>query len=263
MSSENVLKFLSEPTTLASLAAVAAASMMYVTSRPTPLKCPVDPNEQSVEVPGEGRARRTALSEELIEHFYDNVNTLYEGFMRGVQLAGDKPCLGWRKDYDQEYQWLTYNEVDERALCFGSGLLELGVEAGPETFIGIYSQNKVEWVLAEQGCNRFSMVIIPLYDTLGPDACAFIINQARIKITVCDASKVETLLKNVDKCEDLKYIIKIGDSVTEEEQERAKEHGVEIVTFNDIEERGRKAKKEPVIPKRDSLATICYTSGTT
>jgi hypothetical protein len=58
---------------------------------------------------------------------------------------------------------------------------------------------------------------------------------ARIKITVCDASKVETLLKNVDQCGDLKYIIKIGDNVTEEEQERAKEHGVEIVTFSDIE----------------------------
>ena len=58
---------------------------------------------------------------------------------------------------------------------------------------------------------------------------------ARIKITVCDASKVETLLKNVDKCEDLKYIIKIGDTVSEEERERAKAHGVEILTFQDVE----------------------------
>ena len=263
MSSEGVLRFLSEPATLASLAAVGAASMMYLTSRPTPLQCPVDPNQQSVEIPGDERARRNTLSEELVEHFYENVDTLYEGFMRGVEMAGDKPCLGWRKDYDEDYQWLTYNEVDERAFSFGSGLRELGAEPGPETFIGIYSQNKVEWVLAEQGCNRFSMVIIPLYDTLGPDACAFIINQARIKITVCDASKVETLLKSVDKCEDLKYIIKIGDTVSEEEQEKAKKHEVEILTFNDVEERGRKAKKEPVIPKRDSLATICYTSGTT
>ena len=52
---------------------------------------------------------------------------------------------------------------------------------------------------------------------------------------MCDASKVETLLKNVDKCEDLKYIIKIGDTVSEEEQERAKAHGVEILTFQDVE----------------------------
>lgn len=51
MSSADALKFLSEPATLASLAAVAAAGMAYMTSRPTPLKCPVDPEKQSVEVP--------------------------------------------------------------------------------------------------------------------------------------------------------------------------------------------------------------------
>ena len=56
---------------------------------------------------------------------------------------------------------------------------------------------------------------------------------------MCDASKVETLLKSVDKCEDLKYIIKIGDTVSEEEQEKAKKHGVEILTFNDVEVRIR------------------------
>ena len=42
---------------------------------------------------GEERARRNALSEELVEHFFENVNTLYEGFMRGVQLAGNKNVI--------------------------------------------------------------------------------------------------------------------------------------------------------------------------
>ncbi|XP_046839052.1 long-chain-fatty-acid--CoA ligase 5-like [Xenia sp. Carnegie-2017] len=239
MSSESILQFLSQPATLASLAAITAAGMMFAT-RPTPMKCPVDPNQQSVEVPDENGARRSALSEKLVDQYFEGVDTLYEGFKRGLSLAGDKPCLGWRKDYDQEFQWLTYKEVDERALSFGSGLLDLGAKAGPETFIGIYSQNKVEWVLAEQGCNRFSMVIIPLYDTLGPDACTFIINQAQIKIIVCDEQKVETLLKNIDKCEGLKYIIKIGESVPEDEQEQAQKHGVEILTFMDVEERDPK-----------------------
>ena len=41
-----------------------------------------------------------------------------------------------------------------------------------------------QWVLAEQGCNRFSMVIVPLYDTLGPDACSFIINQGNVNASI-------------------------------------------------------------------------------
>lgn len=53
----------------------------------------------------------------------------------------------------------------------------MGLNPGPETFVGIYAQNCPEWILTEQGLYCQSMVIVPLYDTLGPEACNFIINQ--------------------------------------------------------------------------------------
>ena len=37
-----------------------------------------------------------------------------------------------------------------------------------------------QWVLVEQACNLYSLSIIPLYDTLGPEACVYIINQGKI-----------------------------------------------------------------------------------
>ena len=63
--------------------------------------------------------------------------------------------------------------------------------------------------------------------------CPFLL--ARIEITVCDASKLELLLNNIERCTSLKYIIKIGDIVTDEEQKKAREHGVEILTFSQVE----------------------------
>ena len=36
-----------------------------------------------------------------------------------------------------------------------------------------------QWVLVEQACNLYSLSIIPLYDTLGPEACVYIINQGK------------------------------------------------------------------------------------
>lgn len=33
--------------------------------------------------------------------------------------------------------------------------------------------------MAEQGAYCYSMVVVPLYDTLGANACAFIINQSK------------------------------------------------------------------------------------
>ena len=34
-----------------------------------------------------------------------------------------------------------------------------------------------QWVFTEQACSMFSMVSVPLYDSLGPDACKYIIKQ--------------------------------------------------------------------------------------
>jgi len=92
-------------------------------------------------------------------------------------VSDNGPCLGWRESPSKPYQWLHYNEALLRAKNFGSGLVALGLSPSPNTFIGIYSQNCPEWILTEQGAYCYSMVIVPLYDTLGPDACAYIIKQ--------------------------------------------------------------------------------------
>lgn len=42
--------------------------------------------------------------------------------------------------------------------------------------------------MTELATYSYSNVIVPLYETLGPDACAFIINQSGMKIVVCDAN---------------------------------------------------------------------------
>ena len=36
-----------------------------------------------------------------------------------------------------------------------------------------------QYIMTEMGCYQYSMVIVPLYDTLGPDACSYIIEQGK------------------------------------------------------------------------------------
>lgn len=75
---------------------------------------------------------------------------------------------------------MRYEEALLRAQNLGSGLVALGLQPGPNTLVGIYSQNSPEWVLAEHALYSFSMVVVPLYDTLGPEACKYIINQGTL-----------------------------------------------------------------------------------
>jgi long-chain acyl-CoA synthetase len=37
----------------------------------------------------------------------------------------------------------------------------------------------LQWVIAQEACVMFSMAVVPLYDTLGGEACEYIINQSK------------------------------------------------------------------------------------
>jgi len=70
-------------------------------------------------------------------------------------------------------------QVVDRTKKFGSGLFSLRAKPGTDQFIGIFSQNRVEWKITEQTCNSYSMVIVPLYNTLGPEAIRHVIIQCK------------------------------------------------------------------------------------
>ncbi|XP_048758010.2 long-chain-fatty-acid--CoA ligase 1-like isoform X2 [Ostrea edulis] len=158
---------------------------------------------------------------------------------------------------------MTYKEVFAKSRAFGSALLTRGLKPNDTSFIGIYSINRPEWVFTEQACSMFSMVSVPLYDSLGPDACKYIIKQGEISYVVCDTTqKTENLLAKADQCPSLKCIIMM-ESPSDELKSKAAKHKIELIQFNDFLEVGEKNLQEPKPPKESDMATICYTSGTT
>ncbi|XP_019624807.1 PREDICTED: long-chain-fatty-acid--CoA ligase 6-like [Branchiostoma belcheri] len=223
---------------------------------------------QSVEVKGDEYAKMSCHNQDgkLVDHYFDDVRTLHQAFMRGVGLNRNGPCLGWRPGVLAPYEWMTYHEVYTRAYNFGSGVVHKGLQPGTKTSMGIFSQNRPEWAIAEQGCNMFSIVVVPLYDTLGAEAVQHIINQAELRTVVCDVpAKVTKLLSYADGAADniLERIIVIEPITNEETLAQAEELGVEILTFNDVEQMGANNPQTKLPPKPEDLATICYTSGTT
>uniref|UniRef100_A0A8C4H305 Arachidonate--CoA ligase n=1 Tax=Dicentrarchus labrax TaxID=13489 RepID=A0A8C4H305_DICLA len=220
-----------------SLFALAAATLFYLNTRPSPLRSPVDLNCQTLGI--KDGARKTALLEDnnnLMSYYYNEAKTLYEVFQRGLKVSGNGPCLGYRKP-GRPYQWLKYRQVADRAEHLGSGLLHKGLKPNPDNFIGIFAQNRPEWIISELACYTYSMVAVPLYDTLGPEALVFIINQAEISTVLCDnQNKAETLLQTRETGQTpvLKTIV-IMDSFNSELVERGTKCGVDIVSMQDVE----------------------------
>uniref|UniRef100_A0A8C8VHV0 Long-chain-fatty-acid--CoA ligase n=1 Tax=Pelusios castaneus TaxID=367368 RepID=A0A8C8VHV0_9SAUR len=242
-------------TALVGIGAFAAVIAYWFASRPKALKPPCDLLMQSEEVEGWEGARRSVIgdSTQLLTYYYEDARTMYEVFRRGFNISENGPCLGFRKP-KQPYQWLSYKEVSERAEALGSGLLQQGCKPSASQFIGVFAQNRPEWIISELACYTYSMVVVPLYDTLGHGAIRFIINTADISTVICDKpEKARVLLDHVEKKETpgLKSII-LMDPFEKDLKERGKRCGVHVQSMQEIEP-----------PRPEDLSIVCFTSGTT
>ncbi|XP_021144770.1 long-chain-fatty-acid--CoA ligase 6 isoform X2 [Columba livia] len=253
-------------TALVGIGAFAAVVAYWFASRPRAVKPPCDLRMQSEEVEGQAGARRSVIGDnpQLLTHYYDDARTMYEVFRRGFSISENGPCLGFRKP-KQPYQWLSYKEVAERAEALGSGLLQQGCKPSTKQFIGVFAQNRPEWIISELACYTYSMVVVPLYDTLGPGAIRYIVNTADISTVICDKpEKARILLDHVERRETpgLSSII-LMDPFEKELMERGRCCGVRIQTMQEVEDCGRESRHVPVPPRPEDLSIVCFTSGTT
>ncbi|KAL2769265.1 long-chain-fatty-acid--CoA ligase 5 isoform c [Daubentonia madagascariensis] len=240
-----------------------AAIFLWLINRPQPVLPLIDLNNQSVGI--EGGARKSASqNNDLIHYYFSDAKTMYEIFQRGLAVSDNGPCLGYRKP-NQPYRWLSYKQVSDRAEYLGSCLLHKGYKPSPDQFVGIFAQNRPEWIISELACYTYSMVAVPLYDTLGAEAIIYIVNKADIATVICDTpQKASVLIGNVEKglIPGLKMVI-LMDPFDDDLKQRGEKTGVEILSLFDAENLGRENFRKPVPPNPEDLSIICFTSGTT
>ena len=73
----------------------------------------------------------------------------------------------------------------------------MGLSPGVHSMVGIYSKNCPEWVIAEQGVYSYSMVLVPLYDSLGPDARSYVLSQCEMRSGSCHGLELCLVDSNV------------------------------------------------------------------
>jgi len=222
----------------------------------------IDYKNQTREVPGSNGARISCLNktDKLFSYYYEDATTLYELFLKAQKLSNDGDYLGWKPSESEPFKWLKYSQVGEIAQQIGSAFIHFGLEPAKENFVGIFAKNRPEWCMTACACEAFSIVTVPLYDTLGDEAINFILLQTELKVVVCDDSSKALHLMNSNS--NLKYIVVI-EKITDAARAKANESNIQILSLEQVKEIGKNNLKAPVPPKTNDLATICYTSGTT
>lgn len=186
--------------------------------------------------------------------------SIVEALRRNVRTISDRPAM--RRRVGTEWETLSWAEYGQAVAEVTAGLVELGIGAGQQ--VGIFSNNRAEWHIADLGTLANGSVSVPLYQTSSPDQVAYILNHAEVR--VCFVENHELLAKILQVRDDLPKLDRV---VVFDNSERLDDPF--LVGLQELRSIGAvRLEREPALfdtradqVAPDDLATLVYTSGTT
>ncbi len=168
----------------------------------------------------------------------------------------------YARKVDGEWKITTHDALRDRVECFALGLLQHGIVPGER--VGIVSENRIEWAIADFALSGIGVVDVPVFPTLTAKQIEYIYaNCEATCVIVSNAFQLKKLLSVHHNLPLLRTIIVM----------QGTEHLQGAVTFDEVIAAGaasatpaeRRAKYETMASriKPEDLLTIIYTSGTT
>lgn len=187
------------------------------------------------------------------------------------KIANQYPELAFQmsKNKEGKFEPTLYKEAYQNMVAFAGGLLSHNVER--EEHIGLISDNRKEWQIADMGLLMLGAIDVPRGCDASISDLEYILSFAECKIVIVENSKqIEKIVGIKDKLPLLKTFIKFEEP-TEKDFELVKNVGIELFSFEKIlqdgqkfnQENPNKVEEEMEKGKWDDLATIIFTSGTT
>ena len=180
-----------------------------------------------------------------------------------------KSAAQFSKDENKKFQPTSYKDFFTEVQTFGAGLLNLGVKRGDH--VGLISENRKEWFIADLGTLSIGAADIPRGCDSNADEISYILSFSESKVTILENSaQIKKIAEKIKEMPLLKDII-ILDSNIKEEDLAPSLKSVKFHTFNEIMENGKAdlSKKPDLVldeitkGEKDDVATIIFTSGTT
>ncbi len=159
---------------------------------------------------------------------------------------------------------LTWAQYHQRCRNFGLGLGTLGLPERPR--IGVLSDNRVEWVIAQHGTNLSGGVAVGVYATSPANEVAYILGHGEVDAVVCeDQEQTDKVLETLAELPRVRRVI-----VIEQKGLRAYPRDL-VVPFAEVEAAGAAAPGDAGAAldrtldaqTLDDIGLTIYTSGST
>jgi len=178
---------------------------------------------------------------------------------RRIPKYGGKVAL--RDRADGSWESVTWVEMGEVADSLGRALIASGVDVGGR--VGIFSQNRAAWTLADLAILSVRGVTVPVYATNSVEETAYIVDDAGIGVLfVNDQEQYDKALAVMEGCETLHTIVAFSPEVK-------LKGGSRSYSFAGFMDRDREGAFQAKLDRRlfeatsSDLYTLIYTSGTT
>jgi long-chain acyl-CoA synthetase len=158
------------------------------------------------------------------------------------------------------YKPISHAEVADRVRRAARGLSSLGVRRGDR--VGILSENRPEWAIADYACLTIGLTDVPIYPTLPADQIAYMLRDSgAVAVFVSNKIQAEKIREVRSQLPALKTVIGFDEvpGLTNLSMAELEKRG----TSGDNKETAAVYREDALSVKPDDLATIIYTSGTT
>ncbi len=175
-----------------------------------------------------------------------------------VKKLGPATAMRYKDRLAGQWKDISWTALGERIEAVAKGLIDLGVSEGDR--VGIFSQNKPEWAIADYGIQSVGAVSVPIYATNSASQARFIVDKAEIGVIFVGGGEQYERARSIDSG-------RLQKIITFEEDMEADPRTT--LSFKDFLDLGRRSAHAEEVGRRiekassKDLATIIYTSGTT
>src|SRR4051812_40341774 len=176
------------------------------------------------------------------------------------RAATDAQRTAARRKVSGSWQDVSWTQLQSEAQEAAWGLIAIGVRKGE--MVSILAGTRVEWTVADMGVSLCGAIAVPIYHSNTPEECQFILENAGVVVVFAeDQKQLAKIREERGRLPRIHHVVLLD----------GEGDGDWVLSFEQLKQRGRDHKAR--VPgelegrlqaqKRDDLATILYTSGTT
>jgi len=213
--------------------------------------------------PKSGAKTTIEVLENVVKKFPTRNAVGYRELIQTHQEEDDKGIKREKLQYENSFNWTTYQAYGEQVLNMAKGLSALQGDSSEKLRIVIYAETQKDWMATAFAGWYLNAEIVTIYATLGEDGAIFGINQTKASIIVADGKLMKILIKILPSCPSVTSVVSLA-PLADDVKKKVDEQ-ITVKSLEELVKSGQELKTEfkPARPVSDDVAVIMYTSGTT